>query len=620
MGSIGWKASILTAAAALLVVGCPDETTDSSESPDTTADTSGPDVSNIECTEAVDCVDGGLSPGTCQELACSPAGRCQIRASVDGTACEDGDLCTETDTCDKGSCAAGGPTDCDDSIACTSESCQSESGCVYEPDHTQCADGVLCTSDVCDLTDGCTNPTDPLACDDGIACSEDVCNDDGTCSSTLDDSRCEDGVECTVDVCTSTIGCSQTIDDTGCDDQVACTIDLCDPVGGCQNDPDPTACDDLDACTSDVCDPVGGCINEQSGCGNAFCDCGETKESCPVDCPADAPTVDLNGAEEGADVTVTVTEGDPAIVLAPDVVVTDTDEEAIESASLVLADPFDGADEILAVEVGASGLVADFSNNELTLTGSATPAVYAGVLASVTYVNQDDNPSENSRSINITVTDSDGLNSNIAVVDLTVFPVEDPPEVTLAQAQFGFVEAAEPVAVTGGLEVTDPEGVLASMTFALTGHLDGADEVLAVTDDGSGLSIDYADSVLTISGLATIAVYQALAETLTYDHAGAPPTPGERTVTIVADDGVLQSTPVELVIVVAANNVTPELDLDTAADGVDTASSWTEGSGASAMLPNVAVSDDDSMIGSATLTLTDAAASEVLDVTASDGV
>jgi len=59
---------------------------------------------------------------------------------LNGSSCNDGDVCSTADTCSAGSCSAGPPLDCDDSDECTADSCDAFSGCEHE---WICAAGVL---------------------------------------------------------------------------------------------------------------------------------------------------------------------------------------------------------------------------------------------------------------------------------------------------------------------------------------------------------------------------------------------------------------------------------------------------------------------------------------------
>ena len=125
--------------------------------------------------------DGGASGADTASLtvtACGP----------DGTSCDDGNACTQTDTCQSGVCV--GSFFCDDSNACTVDSCNPGSGCVFtpEPDGNPCNDGNACT-----LTDTCQSGVcqgSGTTCGDGLL--------DGACE------QCDDGNTTPGDCCSAT--------------------------------------------------------------------------------------------------------------------------------------------------------------------------------------------------------------------------------------------------------------------------------------------------------------------------------------------------------------------------------------------------------------------------------
>ena len=86
---------------------------------------------------------------------------------------DDGDVCNGLETCDPatGNSVPGTPLDCDDSDACTIDTCDSVLGCQHED--IICDDINLCTTDEC--VDGLCVYT-PVDCDDGDPCTADSCD------------------------------------------------------------------------------------------------------------------------------------------------------------------------------------------------------------------------------------------------------------------------------------------------------------------------------------------------------------------------------------------------------------------------------------------------------------
>lgn len=94
---------------------------------------------------------------------------CADGHATDGTACADALACNGGETCLAGACAAAAPITCDDTDACTSDSCGEPSGtCMHATiadccnDAGDCDDGDACTADDCTGA-GATCTHDPIA-------------------------------------------------------------------------------------------------------------------------------------------------------------------------------------------------------------------------------------------------------------------------------------------------------------------------------------------------------------------------------------------------------------------------------------------------------------------------
>ncbi len=218
------------------------------------------------CTTLQTCQDGQCQGGVaqncddgnpCSQDQCDLNHGCQ-HALVNGGACEDGNACTVGDTCQSGTCTPAGSLDCDDKNPCTADTCDALSGCVHAVmDGSACDDGNVCTiGDAC-VGDVCT-PGKGKVCDDGNACTTDGCDLSGDCTTAFNSAPCDDGNACSKDdICT--IGaCGGT--GFSCDDGSICTTDSCDPEKGCVYTPTTLPCDDKNPCTaSDTC-ANGACV------------------------------------------------------------------------------------------------------------------------------------------------------------------------------------------------------------------------------------------------------------------------------------------------------------------------------------------------------------------------
>ena len=263
----------------------------------------------------------------CLKNGCDGAtGKCQLTSKNEGAPCDDGNDCTTGETCQGGSCQGLGTVDCDDKNACTNDLCLPQSGCVHEANTAACDDGNACTtSDVC-AKGACGGAAKP--CDDSIACTLDSCDKtSGSCVHTPDTSTCDDANPCTTDSCAPAKGCVYANNDAGsCDDGIACTANACQggsctatPICTCATDGD---CDDKNPCTADTCvaakchfavqdggacDPADKCQTVGSGtCGGGVCKAGNS----PKDCSAVSDACHAGACDPGTGLCAAMAKGD----------------------------------------------------------------------------------------------------------------------------------------------------------------------------------------------------------------------------------------------------------------------------------------------------------------------
>jgi hypothetical protein len=230
---------ICAAAAALLALGCGKNGDSKKDEPSRCA--------GVVCTASDPCHDAGV---------CDPAtGTCSNPAKPNGAHCDDGDACTQSDTCQGGVCVGA------DRVVCT--------------ELDQCHDVGLCDP----ATGTCSNPLrdDGAHCDDGDACTQvDACHA-GTCvgSSPVACSgtdQCHDAGTC--DAVTGMCSNPAKTNGTACDDGNACTqSDTC--VAGQCSGASPVVCVASDQChDAGACDPSSGLCSNPARTNGAPCNDG----------------------------------------------------------------------------------------------------------------------------------------------------------------------------------------------------------------------------------------------------------------------------------------------------------------------------------------------------------
>lgn len=254
--------------------------------------------------------DGSVNPGNPCQL-CSSAASQSDWSPNDGAACDDGNICTDNDTCSGGTCS-GSPlpnccntdSQCDDNRDCTSDTCEVASGtCFNTVTAGHCLiggacynDGAVNPSNPCQACNAAANPNSWSPANDGGQCgglcqwcqagactdipaagNQDpfsecptcrVCDGAGSCQPAADGSdpknECQ-AAECLLDSCRA--GSCAAPAGSACADgnTLDCWSAACDGQGTCDQAHAPEqaghACDDSDACTApDACDDVGTCL------------------------------------------------------------------------------------------------------------------------------------------------------------------------------------------------------------------------------------------------------------------------------------------------------------------------------------------------------------------------
>ena len=239
----------------------------------------------------------------------------------------------------------------------------------------------------------------------------------------------------------------------------------------------------------------------------------------------DAPIITQN--------SLTISEGQTVVLGAGDLAATDV-ETANATLQFTVSGVTGGQFELVS---NAGVAITTFTQAQLTAGdvqfvhdgNEAAPAysvsVFDGALttgpvaATITFTNVNDAPV-----IDLDADDSAAGGSDFATI---------------------WVEGAGPVAVVDADAVVSDidSGSLQALTITIANLLDGADEVLAADTTGTAIVASYssATGVLTLTGVDSVANYEQVLRTVTYDNASDTPATTTRVIDFVADDGALLS-------------------------------------------------------------------------------
>lgn len=243
------------------------------------------------------------------------------------------------------------------------------------------------------------------------------------------------------------------------------------------------------------------------------------------------------------------------LAIAPNVVVTDPDNLNILSATVSFTS-WQGEDRVAFSNT--LGLQHTFAQNlnahtaTLTITGSATAAQYQTLLRTVTYQDVASTPMTSPTRV-ATITVNDPSHSGSATTNISVVRYVSGLATTV-----NYNQGSSPVSLAPNLVLQPPPGVshITSATVSFT-NWQGEDRVAFTNtlglSHGFSQDLNAHTATLTIMGSATVAQYQALLRTVTYqDVAGAPVTT-TRTARFSVNDGTNSASATENVTVTKVN-------------------------------------------------------------------
>ena len=314
-------------------------------------------------------------------------------------------------------------------------------------------------------------------------------------------------------------------------------------------------------------------VNDNVNTGSGGAQTGMASQTIVITAINDVPVADLNGTDAGINTTGSYTEGDAAIKPIAGIVLSDTDNANLTGATVRIATGFVAGD-MLRLSGGLSGTTASgitFSYNSgtgvLTLTGSATVSDYQAALATLAFKTINDTPGT---ARGITVVVNDGAVASLAArINLTVVPTNDAPVVDLNGSAAGinatgsYTEGDAAILPVPGITLNDVDsgnltgatvtigtGFVAGDILRLSGGLSGT------TSSGIAFSYDNGTGVLTLSGSASVADYQAALATLKFKSNSDDPGIA-RDITVVVNDGAARSVAAHINLTISPVNDAP---------------------------------------------------------------
>jgi hypothetical protein len=252
--------------------------------------------------------------------------------------------------------------------------------------------------------------------------------------------------------------------------------------------------------------------------------------------------------------TISYVENDAATQVDNTIVVNDTDDTFLESATVKITSGFASGQDLLNTNTAGTSIGASFSGDTLTLTGHDTLAHYQSVLRLVTYQNTSEDPSATDRVLTTTVNDGT-LDSTPITSTVHVAPRNDEPTLSATGLSPAFTENGSPVTLFSGANASTIEAgqnldqiVLTVTNVAGTGAsesllIDGTTVALSNGNSQTTATHGLTASVALAAGTATITVsggaissadVNTLVNALAYGNSSEDPGAASRVVSVTS--------------------------------------------------------------------------------------
>lgn len=248
------------------------------------------------------------------------------------------------------------------------------------------------------------------------------------------------------------------------------------------------------------------------------------------------PVIDLNGVIfSGINYNVSFSEdGGTADIVGAQVTIyrDNVATPTIQQVLVWLSNPLDGDAETISATGTSFISVNTINSSYLEINGPGIPSEFVTVLKTLKYDNTDQKPTVDiERQIYFTVYDTEGRwNNPLASTFVTVGPTNDAPTLVLNDT-FGdttktttFMEGGNAVTLAGGAVIKDIDHDLLDRAeiSIVDNFVPNADELLVTTVGNILSSYDSNTGVLSLSGVASIADYQATIRNITFDSTHNP--------------------------------------------------------------------------------------------------
>ncbi len=273
----------------------------------------------------------------------------------------------------------------------------------------------------------------------------------------------------------------------------------------------------------------------------------------------DPPIVDLNGQDIGNNYTfVFIEDTSPIPAFASTLTVNDVDSSSLSYTIVALTPiPVDSNEGISLI---SSSLVVTGNSSYITIQGPATSQEIQDTLRNVYYYNDNKEPTQQSRTITVSVSDGETLSENAHSLILILLQ-NDVPVVSLGLPYVVYKEESDTVSLVDRVSIIDDDNTtLHSVVVTIQGTVDGNLEVFQYSPPTdkvevvSNINANTQEYFFTSTISSGYEGFTDLLASIGYKHLSLEPTPGIRELSVVVNDGLDTSDPYTIIINVTLSN------------------------------------------------------------------
>ena len=223
--------------------------------------------------------------------------------------------------------------------------------------------------------------------------------------------------------------------------------------------------------------------------------------------------------------SLSLTEGQ---TLTPGSGITLTGSNTLSSARVLIASGLSAGDQLEYSPISGNPITGSYnaSKGELLLSGGGTLTHYQDALRAVTFkVGEDPTQISSKRQIAYLL---DNQTSSTAYTTVTVTPSADAPSLSAATSAVSYLEGGSAVALHPSLSVADADDLqIASATVTISQGKTTGDLLRFAGASGSPITATAYNTntgVLSLSGTASLAEYQAALRSITFENTSTNPT------------------------------------------------------------------------------------------------